>query len=287
MAELLRIRQWIKNGLVLAPLFFGGALFQTMELLHALAAFGAFCLASSAVYIFNDWRDIEVDRFHDRNKTRPLPSGRISASAALGIMVGLVVGAIGMALAADLPHTFIWILGAYLAINLCYSLGLKQVTVLGLFLVTSGFVLRLLAGGFITPTVELSPWIIIATGTIALLLTAGKRRGDVAHENYAEERRQTNVEYNLQYLDAVLAALTGATLVVYLLFCVSDYATMRYGKLILVTAVPVAMGLLRYLQLVIVYKHGDTPTDLLLQDKGLMAIVLIFIFMFGVLIYIR
>jgi 4-hydroxybenzoate polyprenyltransferase len=200
-------------------------------------------------------------------------------------MVGLVVGAIGMALAADLPHTFIWILGAYVAINLCYSLGLKQVTVLGLFLVTSGFVLRLLAGGFVVPTVELSPWIIIATGTIALLLTAGKRRGDVARENYTEEKRQTNAEYNLQYLDAVLAGLMGATLVVYLLFCVSDYATIRYGKFILVTAVPVAMGLLRYLQLVIVYKHGDTPTDLLLQDKGLMAIVLIFIFMFGVLIY--
>src|SRR5215472_15618938 len=107
MSELLRIRQWIKNGLVLAPLFFSGAMFQTLELLHALAAVGAFCLASSAVYIFNDWRDIEVDRCHDRNKTRPLPSGRISVSAALGIMVGLVVGAIGMALAADLPHTFI------------------------------------------------------------------------------------------------------------------------------------------------------------------------------------
>jgi len=61
MAELLRIRQWVKNGFVLAPLFFGGAMFQTTELLHAVAAFGAFCLASSAVYIFNDWRDIEVD----------------------------------------------------------------------------------------------------------------------------------------------------------------------------------------------------------------------------------
>ena len=91
----------------------------------------------------------------------------------------------------------------------------------------------------------------------------------------------------MPFLDGVLAALVGATFVVYLLFCVSDYAVGRYGENILVTAIPVAAGLMRYLQLLIVYDDGDSPSDLVLRDKGLLATVLVFIAMFGSLIYLR
>ncbi len=284
--ELIRVRQWVKNGFVLAPLFFGANLFHRAAVLHALTALLAFCLTASAVYIFNDWRDIEADRLHALKKSRPLASGRIGVPAALAAMMALIAGAAIVIWVGGLPREFWLIMGLYLAINLGYSLGLKQLTIVELFLVSSGFVLRLLAGG-VALSIVLSPWIVIATGTIALLLTTGKRRGDIARRNDTQGARKSLAGYNLPFLDGVLAALVGATFVVYLLFCVSDYAVGRYGPNILVTAIPVAAGLMRYLQLLIVYDDGDSPSDLVLRDKGLLATVLIFIAIFGGLIYIR
>ncbi len=284
--ELMRPRQWIKNGFVLAPLFFGADLLHRTQVVHALIATAAFCLASSAVYIFNDWRDMEADRLHAKKQSRPLASGRISVPMALAAMIALLAGTAAIALLGGLPRAFGLIIAVYLAINLGYSLGLKQVGVIELFLVSSGFILRLLGGG-IALGVVLSPWIVISTGTVALLLTTGKRRGDIARRNDTNNARRSLAGYNLAFLDNVLSALTGATLVVYLLFCVSDYAVGRYGHIVLVTAVPVAVGLLRYLQLIIVYEDGDSPSDLLLRDRGLLATVFIFVAFFGVLIYRR
>jgi 4-hydroxybenzoate polyprenyltransferase len=284
--ELIRIRQWVKNGFVLAPLFFGKDLFHRIAVLHALTALAAFCLASSAVYIFNDWRDMDADRVHALKRNRPLASGRVSVGAAFALFALLLAAATMVIWAGGLPRNFWIIIAVYLVLNLGYSLGLKQVTVIELLLVSSGFVLRLLAGG-VALAIPLSPWIVIATGTIALLITTGKRRGDIARQNDTSQARKSLAGYNLPYLDAVLAALTGATFVVFLLFCASDYAVNRYGAYVLVTSVPVAGGLMRYLQLIIVYGEGDSPSDLVLRDKGLLAAVLVFIAMFGVLIYHR
>ena len=284
--ELIRIRQWIKNGFVLAPLFFGKDLFHRAAVLHALTALLAFCLASSAVYIFNDWRDIEADRRHAVKKARPLASERIGVPAAMAAMVLFLGAAAAVIFMGGLPPAFWVIIALYLTLNLGYSLGLKQVTIVELLLVSSGFVLRLLAGG-VALAIPLSPWIVIATGTVALLITTGKRRGDIAQKNDAANARRSLAGYNLPYLDGVLAALTGSTFVVFLLFCASDYAVGRYGPYILITAVPVAAGLMRYLQLIIVYGDGDSPSDLVMRDKGLLTAVMIFIAAFGVLLYLR
>jgi 4-hydroxybenzoate polyprenyltransferase len=286
LVELMRPRQWIKNAFVLAPLFFGADLLHRVQVAHALTAMAAFCLASSAVYIFNDWRDMEADSVHALKQRRPLPSGRVSVPMALATMLALLAGAAAIVLLGSLPRQFGLILLLYLAINLGYSLGLKHVGVIELFLVSSGFILRLLGGG-VALAVTLSPWIVIATGTIALLLATGKRRGDIARRNDMQGARKSLAGYNLAFLDSVLSALAGATLVVYLLFCVSDYAVGRYGAHVLVTAIPVAAGLIRYLQLIIVYEDGDSPSDLVLRDQGLFSAVAIFIAMFGIMIYLR
>lgn len=284
LARLLRLRQWIKNGFVLAPLFFGVELLNRQALSHAAAAFAIFCLVSSAIYIFNDWRDVEADRAHVEKRHRPLASGAVSPAAA-AVLFAVVVGlACGIGAVADLPRGFYGTLAVYVAINLAYSLGLKQVSLLELFLVASGFVLRVIAGGYATK-IQLSPWILIATAMVALLLTVGKRRGDIAGKNDVAHGRRSLAQYNVAYLDLVLAALTGGTLVVYLLYCVSDSAVERFGASVLLTSLPVAMGLLRYLQLVLVMNKGAAPTDLVVQDPGLVGIVAIFIAMFGVLIY--
>jgi decaprenyl-phosphate phosphoribosyltransferase len=153
-----------------------------------------------------------------------------------------------------------------------------------LFFVASGFVIRLI-GGAQAIQITLSPWIIIATGMLALLMTAGKRRGDIAQENDESRTRKSLATYNLAFLDSMLTAMTGGTIVVYLLFCVSDYAVERFGARVLITSVPVALGLLRYVQLIIVQGHGESPTDLLLGDRGLLAIVGVFGAAFAYLIY--
>lgn len=284
MARLLRLRQWVKNGFVLAPLFFGVELLNRQALSHAAAAFAIFCLVSSAIYIFNDWRDIEADRAHVEKRRRPLASGAVSLGGAAALFAGLVGIAAVIGALAGLPTGFYATLGVYVLVNVAYSLGLKQVSLLELFLVASGFVLRVIAGGYATK-IQLSPWILIATAMVALLLTVGKRRGDIAEKNDVAHSRRSLSQYNVAYLDLVLAALTGGTLVVYLLYCVSDSAVQRFGPSVLLTSLPVGMGLLRYLQLVLVKNKGAAPTDLVVQDPGLITIVAIFIAMFGILIY--
>ena len=283
-AGLLRVRQWVKNGFVLAPLFFGSGLLNRELLIAAGQAFALFCIVSSMVYIVNDWRDREDDRLHVKKRQRPLASGAISGRTALLTLGGLGVLAVGIALSSALPRNYFLVLAAYVVINLAYSLGLKHVAIVELFLVASGFVLRLLAGAFAIQ-IFMSQWILIATAMIALVLTVGKRRSDIAQQYDTENRRKSLEQYNVAYLDLVLAALTGGTLVVYMLFCASDYATERFSPMVLTTAIPVAFGLLRYLQLVTVKGQGAAPTDLMLEDPGLIASVSVFIAIFAALIY--
>ena len=183
--QLLRIRQWVKNGFVLAPMFFSSEMFHSTAVLRGLAAFVVFCLLSSAVYIFNDWRDLESDRAHLKKRSRPLAAGTVSVPTALSLVAALIAGAGILTILLDLPKGFSVTLAIYVAINVSYSLGLKQVPLLELFLVASGFMLRLLAGAYALQ-VQLSPWITIATATLALLVTVGKRRGDIAQQNDLE-----------------------------------------------------------------------------------------------------
>jgi decaprenyl-phosphate phosphoribosyltransferase len=282
--ELLRVRQWVKNIFVLAPLFFSSEAADVAAVERAAIAVVVFCLLSSAVYVFNDWRDIAADRQHITKKLRPLASGRVPVAVALGVMAALVAAAAAIIYFARLPVPFAVTAAIYVAINVAYSLGVKQVSVLELFFVASGFVVRLIAGALALGIV-LSPWIIIATAMLALLMAVGKRRGDLAQSNDAGNERRSLAGYNLAFLDAVLTALTGGTIVVYLLFCVSDYAVARFGAAVLFTSALVALGLLRYLQLILVRGRGESPTDLVLDDRGLLVILAIFVWSFAYLIY--
>ena len=284
LAALLRVQQWVKNGFVLAPLFFSSGMASTTAVETAASAFIVFCLVSSAVYIFNDWRDIEADQRHGKKSLRPLAAGRVPIAVALTLMVALLAAAVVMIYFTHLPRSFAITIAVYLAINGAYSLGIKHVSVIELFFVASGFLIRLIGGAYALQ-IELSPWIIIATGMLALLMSVGKRRGEIAQENDSARKRKSLDGYTLSFLDACLTALTGGTIVVYLLFCVSDYAIQRFGTGVLTTSVPVSVGLLRYLQLIMVYGHGESPTDLVLSDRGMLAILAFFGMTFAYLIY--
>jgi 4-hydroxybenzoate polyprenyltransferase len=284
MVSLLRPRQWAKNALVFGALFFSGEITRPASVAHVAVVFVVFCLLSSATYIFNDWRDIEADRLNPTKRERPLAAGTVAVAPALVLMLALYAAAVGIGLLAQFSGPLWVLLGAYVAINLGYSLGLKHVAVVELFCVASGFVIRFFAG-VVELGVTASPWIVSATAMGALLIVSAKRRADIVNRRDPGEMRRSLLGYNLPFLDSVVTGLTGGTLVVYLLFCVSDYAETRYGQRVMLTAIPVAMGLLRFQQIVFVEGGGEQPTDLLFEDRFLLATLACFALMFAYFLY--
>tara|TARA_B100001105_G_scaffold130545_1_gene104534 strand:+ start:187 stop:750 length:564 start_codon:yes stop_codon:yes gene_type:complete len=178
-----------------------------------------------------------------------------------------------------MPINFIYVVSLYALINLVYSTGLKHIPVLELILVSSGFVLRLVGGGEAL-SIGLSPWIIAATASLSLLITVAKRRSDLVQGSDPEEQRASLIGYNVEFLNALLSILVSVTIVVYVIFSISDYATERHGQFIIFSSIPVLIGMFRFLQLAIVFERGDFPTELITRDKGMVASILLFVCIF-------
>ena len=277
--ELIRWNHWTKNVFVLAPLFFSGDYYDISNVAQVLKAFFIFCLVSSCVYIFNDLLDYEADSAHNKKRLRPLPSGRIGKPMAVLILSIMFISACLLLYTLRMPINFIYVVLLYVLINLVYSGGLKQIPVLELILVSSGFVLRLVGGGEAL-SIVLSPWIITATASLSLLITVAKRRSDLVQRSDPEEQRASLIGYNVEFLNVLLSILVSVTIVVYVIFSISDYATERYGRFIIFSSIPVLIGLFRFLQLAIVFERGDFPTELITRDKGIIASILLFVCIF-------
>jgi len=281
--KLMRPKQWVKNGFVLVPIFFSGH----VEAPLALSAFvGAlcFCLLSSAIYIFNDICDLEDDKLHEKKRFRPLPSGQITVPVAVVLGVVLLVISIAAPIAVGLPFRFFVMAGLFTAINLAYSLGMKHLPILELFFLSSGYVVRLIAGSAIVGETP-SSWIVVCTGLVSMMLAVGKRRGDVANSLDQSGRRRSLQHYSLAYLDQLTTLLAAATFVTYLLFCISDYAIQRFGADVTITAVFVLFGIFRFLQILTVESGGDSPTDIVVDDGPLRISILMWLLTFFVIIY--
>lgn len=283
--RLMRPEQWAKNVFVLAPLFFSGQLTGMASVADALLATAVFCLVSSAVYVFNDLCDMEADKVHAKKRTRPLASGAVSPGTARA-MIAALLATTAAVLALWAPSVeFLGILVVYIAANLGYSLGLKQLALIELMLVSSGYVLRLIAGGIAIAS-PISGWIIVCTGLLALMLTIAKRRGDLAQNYDPEGRRASLSAYTVPFLDQLLSTLAGATIVAYVLFTIGGYAQARFGEYVPVTAVFVLLGVFRFMQIVMVEGGGDSPTDLVLRDNFMRLTLLGWAATFYVLLYV-
>lgn len=264
LVALLRPRQWIKNVFVLAPLVFAVQVFNPAAVQQALAATALFCLASSAVYIFNDWRDIPADRLHPTKRfTRPLAAGSLSERFALGLLTGLWLVLVGVAL---------WwppvggALLVYTGLNAAYSMHLKRVPVVDIFCVAAGFVLRVGAGA-LAIAVPLSAWMLVTTLCLALYLAAMKRRQELLLAG--EHARQVLGAYTVPLLDRYAQMSATAALVFYGLFA----STVR-PELAGTTAL-VLFGFFRYSYLVEVRQAGENPTEVIWQDFPLALVVLL------------
>lgn len=283
---LLRPQQWLKNVFVLMPLVFSQELTDINSVLLASAAFAIYCMIASVIYIVNDWRDIEADRAHPKKRNRPLASGAVTQSEA-AILIAALAGAIAVLLALVRPNVeFLVIIVIYAAFSLSYSFGLKHVSLLEMFIVTSGYVFRVLAGSFILG-IPPSGWILACTGLVAFLITAGKRRADLDNGGDNAKHRPALRGYTVNFLDQLISISAGMTVITYIMFTISDYAIQRFGTPSLeITSVFVCFGIFRYLQIVMVEKEGDDPTVVIAKDKMLLGCVGLWLISTAVILYV-
>jgi len=271
---LLRPKQWTKNLLVFAaPLFVLDSLPEGAWGRSGLV-FVAMCFVCGAVYIFNDLQDAEQDRAHPRKRERPIASGRVTAGAACAIGVMALVAGLAAAMAVGVKPLIVVV--AYLVLQVLYAGGGKGVPILDVFLISIGFVLRA-ALGAIAIQVQISAWLLLCTGALALLLGFGKRRSEfvLQGESRAESRASLG-SYTRPALDALLiASATGAALC-YGIYAIESQTAKNHPSLILST-VFVFYGVSRYLFLAFGSDEGGEPESLLLGDIHLIGSVVLFV----------
>jgi 4-hydroxybenzoate polyprenyltransferase len=262
--QAMRPRQWLKNLFVLAPVLFSGNIFALPLLGRAAAAVGCFCGLAGAVYLVNDLCDRKRDALHPLNKKRPIASGALSPAAAVG-SAGLV-GLSCLAVAAGLGWEFLATCLVYVLLMLAYSFSLKNVVLVDVGCIASGFVLRAVAGSVVIG-VPISPWLFICTALVSLFLALGKRRAELTRlSEEAGNHRPVLHHYNQALLDQLISVTTAGSLVSYLLYCVlSETAAAHHG--LLLTAPFVGYGLFRYLYCIYQKGAGGSPEDIVLKDK--------------------
>src|SRR5574344_1952564 len=212
--KLLRPHQYIKNLFVFAPLFFTFS-FNFEQIVDCIVVFILFSFLASSIYILNDYMDIEEDRQHPKKKFRPIASGEVSKNSAKILFFVLSIPYLVASYFINID-LFV-VLTIYFVLNIAYSLGLKHITIVDIFIIASGFVLRLFAGASVIDN-QLSMWIIIMTFLLALFLAVAKRRDDVLLAFEGKETRKNIDGYNLEFVNAVMVFMAGFIVVAYVLF---------------------------------------------------------------------
>jgi 4-hydroxybenzoate polyprenyltransferase len=270
---LLRPRHWIKNGFVFVGLLFANAWRQPQTLSHVLFAASAFCLVSSGVYIFNDLFDRERDRSHERKKNRPLAAGRVSSGTAVILLIVLWILGFGLGLLAS--RTVFAILIVYILINVAYSLWLKDIVLLDVFIIAAGFMLRILAG---TSGVGIPPsqWLLLCGLMIALFLGFTKRRAELyaAGEDGPVPRKVLD-HYSAVLLDKMIVITATCVILTYSLYTMSPVTIQVHHTDALIYTVPFVMyGIFRYIYSLHTHATGSDPSQEIFRDPHiLLAIV--------------
>jgi 4-hydroxybenzoate polyprenyltransferase len=266
----LRPHQWTKNLVVLAALAFSKHLFDDPDaVVRAGVAFAVFCALSGAVYVVNDLVDLERDRLHPIKRSRPIASGALPVPAARAAAAALL--GVGLLVAWGLGPGFFLCAVAYLALNLAYSFGLKEVVILDVLAIAIGFVLRAVAGA-VAIQVAFSEWLIVCTLLLALFLALAKRRHELVSLPDAAAHRAILAEYSPYLLDQMIAVVTASCLTAYAFYTLAPETVGKYRTDRLALTIPfVIYGIFRYLYLVHRKEQGGSPSDVLLTDRPLLA----------------
>ncbi|WP_321778213.1 UbiA prenyltransferase family protein [Sulfurimonas sp.] len=271
---LLRPHQYIKNLFIFAPLLFSFH-FSVGSLLSTFIAFILFCVVASSIYVLNDLMDIEEDKRHPSKKNRPLASGKIDEKTAKKLIIFLSSGAFLFSFIFDIKLFMILLL--YFILNVLYSFRLKHIAIVDIFIISTGFVLRLFAGALVTDT-PLSIWIIIITFLLAIFLSLAKRRDDVLLSLAGKETRKNIDGYNLEFVNASMVLMAGVVIVSYLQYTVSFEVIERLNTHNLyLTTFFVVLGIFRYMQITFVEEQSGSPTKIVLKDRFLQITILLWI----------
>jgi 4-hydroxybenzoate polyprenyltransferase len=277
----LRPAQWLKNGLVFAGLVFGGRLLDHAAVLSALLAAIAFCLLSSGFYLINDVRDLHADRLHPVKRRRPIAAGVLSPKLAgvLGALLILIALTVSTLLGPKLPLVMI----AYTALMIAYNLGVKLIVIVDVLAIAAGFVLRAVAGA-IAVDVSISPWLLICTMLLALLVGFGKRRHELVALPEAGRHRQNLDAYSVPMLDQFVAVTAAGTLIAYAVYTFDSESAQDHQRMMLTIPI-VAYGVFRYLYLLYRGGQGGAPETMLLTDRPLLGAVALWSLLSAVLFY--
>jgi 4-hydroxybenzoate polyprenyltransferase len=264
---LMRPKQYVKNIFVFAPLFFALPIGNPEPLLNALTAFIVFSMMASAVYILNDYCDMENDRLHPKKKFRPLATGKVSGTGALLLMTGLLMISVASCL-AFLNLQVLALILAYLTINVIYTLKLKHISLIDIFIISTGFVIRLFVGSCASG-MELSYSIIVMTFLLSLFLAFAKRRDDVLILMETGQKMRKNIGgYNLEFINSAMSMISSIILVSYIMYTISpDIIAKHHTDKLYLTSLFVMLGILRYQQITFIYKNSGVPTEILMKDK--------------------
>ena len=284
---LIRPQQWIKNGFVLIPMFFGGRLLNADDVIASVVTFFAFSCAASAIYCFNDIVDVDADRRHPVKCRRPIALGAVSVPTAYALMA--VLALLSALLLFFLPQRAgetAGIVAFYFLLNMAYCIWLKRHAIIDVCTVAFGFVLRILAGGMACD-VAVSNWLVLMTFLLALFLSFAKRRDDVLRMNETgEPPRRNTIRYNLTFVNQAITITGTVTLVCYIMYTVSPEVVSRFhAPYLYLTSIFVLVGLLRYMQLTVVDEVSGDPTKILLRDRFTQAIVVAWLMAFLLIIY--
>ncbi|HMI67407.1 MAG TPA: UbiA prenyltransferase family protein [Cyclobacteriaceae bacterium] len=282
---LLRLHHWPKNAFIFIPAFFAGVITNWSLIFLLAQGFICFGLVSSAVYIINDYRDRETDRLHPKKKNRPLASGKISETTAVVLLVLLL--AIAIPWGFSFSTAFGISLVAYLVMNVMYSLGLKNVAIVDTLIVSSGFLIRTVAGGWLAQ-VPISQWLVIMVFLLSYFLAMGKRRDDlILSQQGLVPIRASSKNYSMDFVNTIISLLSGVIIVSYIMYTVSDEVVNRlHSEHLYITALFVFAGLLRFLQITMVEQRSGSPTRIFLTDIFIQLTLAGWLLCFLIIIYI-
>lgn len=263
----MRPKQWLKNGIIFAPLVFDRQLLLPTPLLRTAIGFGLLCLLSSTVYLFNDLADLEKDRLHPKKRLRPLAAGRLNRGVALVTAIALPVAAVPLSFWLDWRFGVIALV--YLVTNLLYSFWLKHIVIVDVLVLASGYVLRVAAGVVLIVVERFSPWLYLCITLGALFIGFGKRRGELLlMTSNSGASRKVLADYTIPFLDELINIVATMTIMAYALYTFSA-PNLPANHAMMLTIPVVVYGIFRYLYLIHIKGEGGAPDELVLIDRPL------------------
>lgn len=280
--KLMRVHHYIKNFLVFAALVCSGQLFNGEKLLAGALGFGAFCLISSVIYVVNDIRDVEKDRLHPTKCKRPIASGAVSVKQGWVLAVGLFVLSMGLN-ALEFHPVSTTLLLLYFVLNLAYSFGLKNVPMVDVTILVSGFLIRILYGALITG-ITISNWLYLTVIALAFYFSLGKRRNELKNLKDGQTRKVLEY-YPIAFLDKSMYMCLTLAIAFYSLWSMDERTIALYNNEYLVFTVPIVMLIVMKYSLAVEGESDGDPVEVLVHDKVLLGLVGVYLLAMFCILY--